>query len=325
MKKLINMKKSIFLVGIISILLCGCNNTSSISTKEELVSFLEFIDTENTYIVKDEKYQLNIQVDDESFIDLNSNVTYFKYHFLDNYQKYNQEEILQDDYEVEFEYAKEYYKLVSSYETFEEKFTLNNHVYSLKKDYINDYQLSYFESNVASLDISYDSSDKAIYTFTFDNGEKNNISIEFINENINYFGVSDEDYRSFYDSHQILYNEFTNHLIQNEEFVLIITLEKCSGCYYSEPFYKEFTLEYPNLNFYVVEYDTMSNKEAEALHKTFASTYNNQDDKYKLNGLDEYPTYYLTPTAVKYKNGQSQNVFVGMKKGDPLFKEICLK
>ena len=256
--------------------------------------------------VKNEDKINSYYIDNKSFHDIESNVTTFKYLYLDGYMLYKGEELLNENYKLEDDIAEEYINFLNPVSLNDTNYEIVNDTYTLKEEYFVNLYVPFYQEEISSFKV-YLEQNSLIYLIN-DNYE---ITYEDSEYQIFYYLKTEKDYKNYYQDYKITYKEINEKLNNKEHFGLIITYGDCSSCVRAQPYYYEFFLEY-NLSFYnVISTETMTKEEKSSLNKLVKIAYDEQDDKYKNENYPEYPNSFLTPSACRIEGGQFKNVLCG--------------
>lgn len=313
------MKKSIELFCFL-FLLSGCGNISS-QNREELLFLLSDLSVQKQIEIRLEGELLWTTYGD-SFIDHQEGKTYFKYLFKENYQIYNSEGILEENGKNESFDSSFYYSILDPLFLNEHHFSVEDGIYVLKSASFSRYALPFEQGNMDGLQLSR-VGNTARYLYRY--GEKN-IELTFTSaaDSILYYGSREEDASEFYLRQRISTFRDLEQKIDSSSFILILTSLSCAACSYSEPLYYEFSLEYGYEDFYSFRISDFSSDERTAFLNRFADVYMTQPEEFRYGDYSEYPPYFLTPTAIRFEEGNAKYVKPGFGEDEgEVFRRFC--
>ena len=165
------MKKGSLFLGILTcISFVGCGeNVSTPSFEREIVSRVEnfYIDrifeVEVTHLDNVNTYY----VDGKSYYHLESETSILKYTFLDNYMMYRNNELLDENYKLEYDIPEEFIALVNPVKINENQFQKKDKAYQLINFEDDNYKIPLIDNEITSLIISLDNKDIK-YEYTLD-------------------------------------------------------------------------------------------------------------------------------------------------------------
>lgn len=314
------MKKRIVFFCCLS-LLSGCGSPSS-QAREELLFLLNDLFVQKKIEIRLDG-ELLFTTDGASFIDHRDGKTYFKYLFRDNYQIYDAEGILEENGENESFDASFYYSILDPLFLNEHYFSVENGIYSLKSSYFSRYNLPTFESShMLSLQLLREEN-TAHYRYRY---EEKNIELTFtsVGGSIRYYGTEAEDASEFYLRNRISAVRDLESKIDSSSFIVILTSLSCAACSYSEPLYYEFSLEYDYKDFCSFRISDFTSDERTAFLNRFSDAYKTQPAEFRYGDYEEYPPYFLTPTAIRFEDGKAKYVKPGFGESEgEIFLRFC--
>lgn len=311
MKKL----NKLLVIGLLFLSASACQQTAVL--KEDYISFFNYVLTSGKACFNDSLYNLSLTIDTNSYIDNNTEITYYYLPFMKKYQLYDDEVIKVSD---EINYGLDLYKLVNIVNTSD--FISSQDGYQIKEDKLTNYQLSYFDKDVTSLNFYYDkASDSMTYNFLFSDNQIGKVVVAAENVRIhNFYYVSEEN---FYFNNMLNQTELRQKIARDEDFILVISNDTCSACQRSEGAYYEFTLEYPDTEIKIIDLEDLNGEYRKLFLTQIQTVYNQEDSSLHLTGYDTYDNY-LTPTNIRFKNGEISFVTLGMSMGNEQFTYIAL-
>ncbi len=311
------MKNKVFW-AFISLLLVSCNDIYDSSFENK--SLLSLMQTFSYY----QQYNLDISygesnyhliIDDKSFYSVDKKITYYKYTFLDNYQKYDNEKIIDSNYILEFDFIG-HFSLLLDVNNFTKNFTKLGADYVLNNDSKDEYSFDFFDSQISSLNIKYLEEKQTIeYKYVFSDETIFSLVYSPSEVDIYYFQKSRDDYLDFYKNFEKNYDEVISLIEEKRDFVLILISPNCSACENARDLYYDFSLEYSSREYYALDIKKLNSSQTNTIISYFKNTYDGQDEFLKYPSYDTYPKdYFLTPTAVRFSDGKAKYVLLAFSK-----------
>lgn len=251
-------------------------------------------------------------IDGESFYNVKKKETTFKYVFKNDYVQYDETHIINDKYkiDIDFIYA---FKSLLNVNYFSSNFSqIDENRYKLIGGKASIYDRDFFPDTIKDIQISFLQNDETIkYDYILNNNYSFSLSYSPSTYHILMFGKTDKDYNEFYNRQEKTVDEVYKMISSNEDFVLILTSPTCSACANAQGLYYEFSLEYPNQNYYSLNVQKLNSNNTKKMIAYFKETYDNQSLDFKHSQYLTYPEdTFLTPTAIRFSEGQSKYVLL---------------
>lgn len=308
------MKRNSLILGFLVLMtFVGCGESISTPSFEHNL----ILKLENFYIDRQFKVEVNhgeetntYFIDGKSFYHLQSDTSVFKYTFLDNYMMYKGNELLDENYKLEYDISEEFIALVNPLKINENQFEKIDETYHLINFEDGNYKIPLIDKNVTSLIISFVD---GYIKYEYELDDETNCILKFKESEykVCYYTKVESDYVNYYKNYKISYDELKSKIKNKEYFGLILTYKTCASCMRAQGLYYEFFLEYNTSMFYTLATDELTKEESKELNKIVADAYNKQDDEFKHENFPSYPDSFLTPSACYFKEGNITNVLPG--------------
>lgn len=307
-----------FLIGSVFLVSCASNDSID-SNSEQLLFFLSSIYLNGKYevvIKKNGVVKGNFLVDDNSYIDKKSELTYYKYTYKSDYQIYNGDSV--SDGKSSISYISNLNKLVNVAYFNENNFNIINGCYYVKNGVIKLFDFSFIDEEITTF-FAYYYDNKVVFDVTT---SLSRYTIEYYKSHVEILphGVDIDDYNSFYDSINIYYNDLSRF----DDFVLVLTRDNCYPCEVAESDLFDFKYEYNYDNFKRIDVNTLyinQNSELKELTNEginlismIQKAYISKENEEFYNSRYENYDRYLTPTLVRFYNGNIKYVGLGVDK-----------
>ena len=306
------MNKKILFLSIATILLTSCS-----FSKKTPIDFINQIYINKKCQIEVINLTKNLKekfiIDNDSFI--HDDVTYYKYLYKENYQLYDDNNIIEDNKVLNIEYGKCFIEAFND-KNYNATYYIENNKYIINEKDIEKFDFSFLSNNITNISF-YLEDNQLIYNLIFEK-EEYELNIFTSETKILPFNINEDKINNFYLNNQINENELTNKINNKENFILIIESNSCKACKYSQIYYALYTFE---LNKTIYTIDESGIKDLKNIHLI----YNNEKNDYKRSEYQEYPKeYFLTPTAIIFIQGNEKYVFLGFGKNDVnAFYKFC--
>lgn len=275
-----------------------------------------YLSVSNLYLNKNFEVKLYVNdtltnyylIDGDSYVDYISGKTYRHYTFLDGYQIYDENGII--DEEGNEDVSSLYTSLIDPLLYNETNFDIGTN-YVLKKEAFSKFNFFFLDNNPSSFIV--DKRDNNLTITCSDN--QNDYLLEYIKsvKSIDYYDSMYHFNGDFYNSKLIdSVENYNTVLTENNDCVIIFNDHSCYYCEKSEKLYYDFAYEYQCLDkVFVMNVRTFDDSFKEELNNQVKNAYSSQDDMFKLSSYEEYPSSFLTPSALRYVNGNIKYVKPG--------------
>ena len=300
------MKKRAFLVVLIGIaFFSSCSTTSDV---DNIIFYLNKIHVNKKYqvsIYQNENIINDFIIDEVSYFDNLTKLTYYKYQYLPGYEIYNQDEIIVSENNID--YVDELYKLTTISYINSTNFNIENNSYYVKPSSMYKFDFTFINDDISSFWIKYNQD-----SVSFLLKGNNDYEIKFIqsDKSIYPFKIDKKNYDDFYIDNNISYHDILNKKNENEDFVIALIDENCSVCEKNKKDLFNFKYEYHYQNLYSI--DIKDIEEKEIFFNEIKNVYNYQNEEDKLDKYQEYPNDFLTPTLLRVKEGKINKVNLGI-------------
>lgn len=299
------MKKKVSLIFCFGLtFFCGCaeNNYDKIIYQlSDFVSNKKF----EVEIKKENKLIYNYVIDDNSYFDKMNTYYFYKYQFLDGYEKYNNE-IIETNF-LDNNFISDLYKMIDITYINSLNYKKTNGCYVINETSLYKYNFNFLDDIFSSFKIS-KSDNGILYSLT----GSDNYSIEFMSSDlvINPYGIKIDNYKNYYLDNTISLIKMNEKKENKEDFITILISESCSACEKVKKSLYIFQYEY-QCNFTFIDIKDIENEKNDLINE-IKNVYNNQIQEEKYDKYETYPDDFLTPTMIKFSNGKIEKVSIGI-------------
>lgn len=315
------MKKFLFIVLFSGMLLSSCSFENE--KKQTVLSLINDLSLNNHYFCNVENLQTQEKetfiVDNLSFI--KEDIVYYKYLYKDNYQVYQQDEVKSDQV-IDTRELNGLNGLINRVLYNSNNFSIVNDVYTLYEKSYNLFDLNFLEQNLESFTLQREDN---FLVFNLEFSDNNYlVKYSYTDKNIYPYATDEENYHSFFKNNHLSFEEMKKKS-QQEDFVIIVESDSCTACAYAEKYYYLFQYENNYQTFYSLKENEISHEQKKEFIKDIANVYENQKEEFKHPYYEKYPQdNFLTPTAVRFVNGNIKSVYLGISKNDVnAFHNFC--